>query len=52
MDPLRSSTEGETMGTSWSLVNIDSQAEGSWEKNLSHVFGSAWSRVLGVAQLE
>jgi len=36
----------------WPCFNIDSQAEYSWKKNVVYLMGSAWCRVLRVAQTE
>jgi len=41
------------MGTTWPCFNIDSQAEYSWKKtHVVYLMGSAWCRVLWVAQTE
>ena len=41
------------MGTTWPCFNIDSQVEHSWKKiHVVYLVGSAWCRVLWVAQTE
>jgi len=50
---LRQPKEEEIMGTTWPCFNIDSQAEYSWKKtHVVYLMGSAWCRVLWVAQTE